>query len=353
MERSYTFVLPLTVDEGIPNVLLGERQMIQRLVDGRLLRGIIPKWAGQYSLIGGPVTNGESPEQTAQRVFLEQTGINLRDTQLCQNLGIVEQNLLQLKDSNYNLFNVLYLFISSGKLDELKARIDTAIQNAPASGIKAGILLSVEKYSLPDAQIKIGPVLPPVDGWRQYLIRNYFDGIPPGRLNLEIDELTSKLAQRSSQDSSWFNLALNHIPEINPIPPIGIPVKTTLTLVNTTPANLWLAADIDSVADWTSTINRPDANIKPGTASAPTLPAFASITLNEEINGNSPSAKFTIAMSTSFSGDFIIFTVNQKDALGAEPRDLVVKGDLHNVWHVSQVASGDSEIPSLTLFLRT
>jgi hypothetical protein len=159
-------------------------------------------------------------------------------------------------------------------------------------------------YRLPAALRQVGPVKPPKAGWRNYLVRNYYGGTEPGPFNLEIGDLTNLLTQRSSQDATWFTIGINDVPKPEPAPPLPKPepapslppsgsvVTTAVSIVNTTPADLWLSATIASANDWGTTVNRPDVNLGRGTTGTPTLAAFGSLTAKEDILSTATSARY-------------------------------------------------------------
>jgi 8-oxo-dGTP pyrophosphatase MutT (NUDIX family) len=367
----YAFVLPYAREEDTAKVLLGERQMIQRRVAGQEVRGIIPDWAGQWVIIGGQGKSGEAPHETAQRTLREQTGINLADDRLVKTYGVVKQQLVSLKDTSYNSFYVLYLTFTAGDLDAFKNVIVSALHNIPSTALWDGVLQAAEVYRQPSALTQVGPVNPPKDGWRNYLVRNYYGGTNPGPFNLEIGELTNLLTQRSAQDATWFTIGINNLPKSDaPLPPSGTVVTTAVSLVNTTPADLWLSATIASESDWGSTVNRPDVNIGGGTTSAPTLAAFGSLMAIEDILSTATSARYTITVtfevpietgvpgvvSSSFS-----FEVNQTEARSGEAteastRNLNIQGDPSGIWAVRQVGESPPTrvgMRGLTLYLFT
>jgi 8-oxo-dGTP pyrophosphatase MutT (NUDIX family) len=364
----YAFVLPYAREGDTATVLLGQRQMIQRRVAGQEVRGIIPNWAGQWVMIGGQGKSGETPQETAQRTFREQTGINLADDQVVRTYGGIKQQLVTLKDASYNSFNVLYLVFSVRDLDTFKSVIVSALHNTPATGLWDGVLQAAEVYRLPAALTQVGPVKAPKDGWRNYLVRNYYGGTEPGPFNLEIGDLTNLLTQRSVQDATWFTIGINNLPTADgPLPPSGSVVTTMVTIVNTTPGDLWLSATIASANDWGSTVNRPDVNIGRGTTGTPTLAAFGSLTASEDIVSTATSARYTITVTfevltetgrqpTSFS-----FEVNQTEARSGEAaeastRNLNIQGDTSGTWAVSQVGESPPTATGtrgLTLYLLT
>jgi ADP-ribose pyrophosphatase YjhB (NUDIX family) len=345
--------------------------MIQRRVAGQEVRGIIPDWAGQWVMIGGQGKSGETPQETAQRTLREQTGINLADDQVVSTYKVVKQQLVALKDTSYNPFYVLYLVFTGRDLDAFKSLIVSALHNTPATGLSDGVLQAAEVFRLPAALTQVGPVKPPKDGWQNYLVRNYYGGTEPGPFNLEIGDLTNLLTQRSVQDSTWFTIGINNLPTADgPVPPSGSVVTTAVSIVNTTPANLWLSATIASENDWGSTANRPDVNIGGGTTGTPTLAAFGSLMAIEDILSTATSARYTVTVTfeaptqggspgvvrVSFS-----FEVNQTEARSGEAtdastRNLNIQGDTTGTWAVSQVAESPPSrvgMRGLTLYLLT
>jgi hypothetical protein len=186
-------------------------------------------------------------------------------------------------------------------------------------------------------------------------VRNYYGGTEPGPFNLEIGDLTNLLTQRSTQDATWFTIGINNVlkPEpAPPLPPSGSVVTTMVTIVNTTPGDLWLSATIASENDWGSTANRPDVNIGGGTTSTPTLAAFGSLTASEDILSTATSARYTITVTfeaptetgppgvvrISFSFDVDQTEARSGEATEASTRNLNIRGDTSGTWAVSQVA---------------
>jgi len=365
----YAFVLPYAREEDTATVLLGQHQMIQRRVAGQEVRGIIPNWAGQWVMIGGQGKSGETPQETAQRTCREQTGINLADDRVLRTYGFVKQQLVSLKDTSYNSFYVLYLLFSVRDLDAFKTVIVSALHNTPATGLWDGVLQAAEVYRLPAALTQIGPVNPPRDGWRNYLVRNYYGGTEPGPFNLEIGDLTNLLTQRSAEDATWFTIGINNLPKADgPPTPSGSVVTTSVSIVNTTPADLWLSATIASQSDWGSTVNRPDVNLGGGTTSTPTLAAFGSLMAIEDILSTATSARYTITVTFKAPSDTghpavgpISFEVNQTEARSGEAteaatRNLNIQGDASGTWAVSQVGESPPTrvgMRGLTLYLYT
>jgi hypothetical protein len=296
----------------------------------------------------------------------EQTGINLADDQVVSTYKVVKQQLVALKDTSYNPFYVLYLVFTVRDLEAFKSVIVSALHNAPATGLWDGVLQAAEVFRLPAALTQVGPVKPPKDGWRNYLVRNYYGGTEPGPFNLEIGDLTNLLTQRSAQDSTWFTIGINNLPTADgPLPPSGSVVTTAVSIVNTTPGELWLSATIASENDWGSTVNRPDVNIGGGTTSTPTLAAFGSLTASEDIVSTTTSARYTITVTfevlteTGRQPSSFSFEVNQTEARSGEAteasiRNLNIRGDTSGTWAVSQVAeSPPSRVGTrgLTLYL--
>lgn len=217
MAIAHYFVLPYAETEEGTEILLAERQLIQRKIDGKSFDGKtgpwprIPHWAGQYVLIGGSGQESEPSREAALDLFYEQTGVELTDAQMAS-YGLVEPAIPVVhKDKNYNSFWVLNVQLSGPGLQALATDIARNIDN---KDVYDGVLRKVSVFVGEQASEKIGPIDPPADGWRTFLVENYFGGRQPGGFNTTIDILQSRITKRSVQDSGWFKTAINTIPQV-------------------------------------------------------------------------------------------------------------------------------------------
>ena len=209
MPSAYYFVLPYAEDEGT-QMLLAQRQLIQWWIDGKKVKyGKIPDWAGQWVLVGGKGKEEEKAPEAALRLFREQTGIDLSEDQ-AKTYGVEKQALQELRDKDYNPFTVLFLELSSKGLDMLKTDIRTNINDRT---VFDGVLWDADIVAGPLAPDKVGPIEPPENGWRAFLVKNYFGGVQPGQFNTDIDNLQKQITQRSKASAEWFTMAIGEVPE--------------------------------------------------------------------------------------------------------------------------------------------
>ena len=230
MPSAYYFVLPYAEDEGT-QMLLVQRQLIQRRIAGKqAVYGQIPNWAGQWVLVGGKGEEKEPATTAALRLFREQTGINLSEQQ-GETYGVEKQVLQELRDKDYNPFTVLFLELSGEGLNKLKSDVKTNINDRT---VFDGVLQNADIVAGPLAPDKIGPIEPPPNGWRAFLVTNYYEGKQPGQLDTTIDILQMQITQRSKASAEWFRIAIGVVPE-KPIE--VVPTAITLAVTNATQTN--------------------------------------------------------------------------------------------------------------------
>ena len=203
---SYAFTLPFSCINVEMNIILGKRQLIQKKEAGKTIPGIIPEWAGQWGLIGGPANTGEDGQTAAARTFKEQTGIDVSDADVQFNFMLENQSLSPLQTENYNPFNVLCIFTSQGALELLQSVIQDTLET---DQVRDYTLRETQLVDVPKARTLLGPTPPPPDGWQKYLIANYFGGTQPGMLNTNQDILTAQITNSAAQDNSYFTTALS------------------------------------------------------------------------------------------------------------------------------------------------
>ncbi len=180
-------------------------------------------------------------------------------------------------------------------------------------------------------------------------------------LMIKAGELKSSMERLQGADK--YEQALNDLSQSAIQAPASSVVGTTLTIINTTPMDLWLSAKIHSTDDWGSVINRPDINIT-CTKDTPTLTGFKRVILTEDIAGTAKTARYTVTLSLTAQDDTpedkrFTFEVDQADSKSGQPTEssakfLEVKGPVEKEWAVSQV--GESKVGStrgLTLYLLT
>jgi 8-oxo-dGTP pyrophosphatase MutT (NUDIX family) len=180
---AYYFILPYAETEAGTKILLAKRQFIQRIIGGEAFNGKtgpwprIPDWAGQNVVIGGAGKEMEPAEEAARRLFREQTGVDLSDAQLETYGWTLPPKLVLYHDKNYNSFSVRYLPLSETGLLTLLREIAENIDNRH---VHSGVLRKVSVFVGGTVFEKIGPIEPPADGWRAFLVENYFGGRQPG-----------------------------------------------------------------------------------------------------------------------------------------------------------------------------
>lgn len=299
-----------------PTLLLVKRQFIQTRVAGQTVQGIIPDWAGQWGFCVGQAGQGKSLAQGAYAVFNAQTGIDLADPQAAQAYGVKSASAQNLQDTNYNPVPVLYVECSAPGLASLIQAVQAKLQaNAPADGV----LQAAEAKRLSEAKNLVGPVLPPPDGWRNYLVQNYYGGKAPGQLNTEIDTLTTAIAKSTAQLPTGFLIALDNVPKTGSTPtppqppqppqPTGTPVETYATIANNNPYPIRISATVASPGDWASTTNRPDKTL------AGEIAAFGSVTGRADLSSTAVSAKVTLEVTADSKPETFMFGYDQKAAL--------------------------------------
>lgn len=311
------YLLCYAQGDAEPTLLLVRRQFIQTRVAGQTVPGIIPDWAGQWGCCVGLPGQGKSLEQGAYAVFNAQTGIDLAAPQAAQTYGVKSASAQNLQDTNYNPVPVLYVECSAQGLASLVQAVQAKLQaNAPADGV----LQAAEAKRLSEARNLIGPVLPPPDGWRNYLVQNYYGGKAPGQLNTEIDTLTTAIAARSGQLPTGFLIALDGIPKSSAPPsppspptppqPSGTPVETYTTIINNNPYPIRIGATVANPGDWASPTNRPDK-----TLAGAEIAAFGSVTGRADLSSTAISAKVTLEVTADCKPETFSFGYDQKAAL--------------------------------------
>ncbi|MDJ0892478.1 MAG: hypothetical protein QNK18_14970 [Gammaproteobacteria bacterium] len=358
----YTYVVLHTKGEHGAEVLVVKRRLIQRWTDGRPSNPVIPQWAGQWGVICAQAEKPEPTQEIAYAAFLAQTGVNLSDSTVAKKYQITATEAKTLQDADYNPVPVFYIACQPTGMQALRKYIQSNIE---AQEIQNGVLETTAVKRVSEAETLIGPVAPPPRGWKKFVIAHYYGGKPPP-LNPPIDAQTSLMAARSAKPPTGFGVAIKNIPQgdVTPQPPVGTPILTTVTIVNTTPADLWLSATVASEGDWGSTVNRPDANIGRGARGTPTLAGFARLMANEEILSTAKSACYTVRVGLQAPYDApdrtaISFVVDQTearlgDASESSTRSLDVQGDSTGTWAVFQVGeSTTTEVRGLSLYLLT
>lgn len=209
---NYSFVLPFALGEDGAHVLLGERTLIQTKFAGRTnrtpnpLTDLVPEWAGQWTLIGGPVNTGETAQKAAVRHFQAQAGLDLSDPAVQTNFLLGNQGMVTAKTADYQPLNVLCVFTTLGGLDLLNTTLGDTIGTSQCTD---GVLSKAACFPVVSARQKLGALAPPPDGWRTYVVQEYYGGKPPGQLNTDIDVITRTLTERSAQADTLFAAALD------------------------------------------------------------------------------------------------------------------------------------------------
>lgn len=202
---SYAFTLPFAMDENSVKAIVAKRQLIQKRTGGKSIQGIIPEWAGQWGLIGGPSQTGESLEDTAKRTFKEQAALDLTDQDVLDNFLLENNFLSTLQTPNYQNFGVLCIFTTLKGLENLQTVLSDVIATSQST---EGTLAETQILTIPNVREKLGPTPPPPDGWNNYLITNYYGGKAPGQLNTEINTLTTSITDGAAQNNAFFATAL-------------------------------------------------------------------------------------------------------------------------------------------------
>lgn len=203
---SYAFTLPFSYIDDEVNIILGRRQLIQKKENGKLIPGTIPEWAGQWGLIGGLANSGEDPEAAAIRTFKAQTGLDLSDKDVQSNFVLDNQSVVSMETPDYTAFNVLGVFTTQGALSLLQSVIHDTIETEQVSDYT---LREVQLVSAKNARKLLGATPAPSNGWRNYLVANYFNGQQPGMLNTDIDILTAQITKNAAQANTFFTTALS------------------------------------------------------------------------------------------------------------------------------------------------
>ncbi|MCK9397135.1 MAG: hypothetical protein M0Q44_16285 [Methylobacter sp.] len=233
----FTFTLCYAAGNSGTVLLLVRRQLIQKWVDGLSVRGIIPSWAGQWGIVADRPQKLQPIEQTAYAAFLAQTGINLGDTVTARRYGVIGTETKNLQDNAYNPVPVFYVIFTPDGLKSLSADIQA---NLEAQQIRNGVLQTVSIKPVTEAKSLLGPVSPPPDGWKAYLIQNYYGGKAPGQLNTDIDQLTAQLTERSAEPATSFRLAIENTPaSIQPPPPVTRLVELKVSGAERSPGGTW------------------------------------------------------------------------------------------------------------------
>ncbi len=237
----YVFILCYAAGDSGADLVLVRRQLLVKWADGRPIRGVIPSWAGQWGVFADRPRQSKMVEQAAYAAFLAQTGINLADSPTAQRYGFIGNEVKNLQDSGYNPVPVLCAAFTPPGLRALLGDIQA---NIAARKIADGVVLEAEIKRQAEASALIGPVKQPPEGWRSYLVQNYYDGKPPGQLNTEIDALTAEMALRATEPSPGFDLAIENTPKSVAPPPAKIPrlVELKVSGAEQSPAGVWYQA---------------------------------------------------------------------------------------------------------------
>lgn len=187
-------------------VLLAHRNIIQWKADGKNLpRGIIPLWAGQWTLFGGEASLENAIEEAALAIFCEQTGVTLEKAG--KEFPVESFQVKQFRDpDNYTLFMVVYAEMKEDTLDKLAAQVEKNIDDRVP---ESGLLLDTKVVSGKEALAMFHPTKPPKDGWQRFLMLNYYSGRSPGVLNLGQNFVLWYLLKRTVMSPAWFTHAVD------------------------------------------------------------------------------------------------------------------------------------------------
>jgi len=245
MASTPCFAVPQTVGSA-PRMLLGQRRLVRKRADTGPGAGLIPDHAGQWAPFGDRTDAAGTFDATALQLFLDQTGINLGDSQTAAKYGVSRRDLKVLQDSNYRTVYVLYLILTDTGLDALKADVMAKL-GSPA--LEDGVFLKADTYTADAALSALGPVPPPQGGWRKYLITNVYGGVQPGALDGNIDVLTARITSNAKDSDAWYRLAVQNlegaIPQPQPQPqPGGETRLVDLRVIGAerTPSGTWYQA---------------------------------------------------------------------------------------------------------------
>jgi hypothetical protein len=338
-------------------VVLVKRRLIQTWMGGRPSNPVIPRWAGQWGIVCGQQDKPQSIQKTAYAAFLAQTGIDLGDPLVAARYGVTATATQHLQDANYNPIPAVYIACHVEGMRALQKDIQ---QNIDAQKVQDGVLETTAIKRTREAEQLIGPVPPPPEGWRRYVIANYYGGKPPA-LNPPIDAQTKILAERSAKTPDGFQVVIEHTPaksNTHPDDPAGTPVKTAVQLINTTPGRINLTASIASASDWASTTDRPDANL-----ASLSLEGMGSLIALEEVASSATSAIYTLTADVPRpDGDgreSFYFRVDQTLADTGTPdmrnaTELPTGGEYVGAWGVLQVAGSIQDgLPGLQIYIIT
>lgn len=346
MPDANTYLLCYAQDAVQTTLLLFRRQFIQKRVDGQAVQGRIPAWAGQWGTVVGQPKGGQSLEDTARAAFLAQTGLDLGDARTSAAYGVVTTGAKRLQDSNYNPVPVFYVACSPTGLASLASDIQAKLlANAPADGV----LQAAELKHLAEARNLIGPVSPPPDGWRNFLVQNYWDGKPPGQLNTEIDTLTAAIATSSAEPPTGFQIAIDNLPRSGtpPSPPVGQGDETYGKIANNNPYPITVRATVENPADWASATNRPDK-----TFAGVTIAAFGEIGGRADLASAANSARVRVEMTVEHGAEPIVFSYDQKTALSSADYESIGVFGNEPQYLVTQTTGTSNEVtPELTLII--
>lgn len=355
----YTYVCCSSEGTHGTELLLVKRLLIQKWAGGRSSDPVIPQWAGQWGFICAPQVESQPIADTAYAAFLAQTGLDLKDPLVTKKYQIGTIKAETLQDADYNPVQVLYLVCQGSGMQALQTDIQGNIE---ARKIQDGVLETTAVKRISEANTLIGPVPPPPDGWKPFVIDRYYGGNPP-KLNPPIDTQTEIMTERSGQKPVGFQLVIENLPtsESPPSPPpspVATPVKSTVQLINTTPGSIGLSAAITSASDWASESQRPDVNL-----AKVDLAGFADTTVQEDYSSTATTAQYTVTVEVPLpSGDGrerFYFRVDQTQATTATPdlekaTELPTGGDYIGAWGVLQVAGTTKDgLPGLTLYIIT
>ena len=349
-----TFIVLYAEGEHGSQVLLVKRQLINRWVGGRSGGPVIPQWAGQWGVVAAQPDTVQPIDKTAYAAFLAQTGINLNDPLAAKKYQIIATEAKTLQDANYNPVPVFYVACEADGLQGLQTDVQANIEGMK---IQDGVLDTTAVKGVSEAETLIGPVPPPPDGWKPYVISQYYGGNPP-HLNPPIDTQTKIITERSGKAPVGFRVAIENMPAGESPKNGGTSVKSTVQLINATPGEIRLSASIAATSDWASTTNRPDVNL-----ASVSLEGMGSHTAVEEVSPGATSAVYTLTMDVPLpdgSGrESFYFRVDQTQAKTGTPdmqnaTELPTGGDYVGPWGVLQVAGTIQDgLPGLQIYIVT
>lgn len=220
-----SLVLPFAQTGAGEKILLAQNCFVQTYGPGGKVAISVPRNAGQWTLVTASLGARDPVEETTLAQFAAFTGIDLLKPDSVLRYGFTSFRVLTLQEDS-TPFYALTLETNEDGLKLLAADIRTNIQNRT---VEQNLLLDVKVIGAGDALDEIGPLpVPSRGGWGGFVVRTYYNGVPPNVLNPEPVQIANALTIRTAQPATLATIAIEALP--------GHPQPTPMTLTSLTVA---------------------------------------------------------------------------------------------------------------------